>query len=129
MVQLKAKSFSNRFAMPDNPVEVQYEPGYRLGYENGGKFYFNNHLKFVMKYHLDQDLGTYRVVGFLIETQSVDGAGVNFVEGSDTCKINSQGPQEVYKDAETNLHFTYSVQVHTDQFILFTHYSSSVGAE
>ena len=27
--------------MPDNPVEVQYEPGYRLGYENGGKFFFN----------------------------------------------------------------------------------------
>merc|ERR1719242_2557128 len=39
-----------------------------------------------MKYHLDQDLGTYRVVGFLIETQ------------------------EVNKDGETNLHFTYSVQ-------------------
>ena len=31
--------------MPDNPVEVQYEPGYRLGYESDKKFYFNNHLK------------------------------------------------------------------------------------
>lgn len=100
---------ATRFAMPDNPVEVQYEPGYRLGYENGGKFYFNNHLKFVMKYHLDQDLGTYRVVGFLIETQSVDKAGVQFEDGG-TCKINSQGPQEVNKDGETTLHFTYSVQ-------------------
>ena len=95
--------------MPDNPVEVQYEPGYRLGYENGGKFFFNNHLKFVMKYHLDQDLGTFRVVGFLIETQSVDKSGVEF-EG-DSCKINSQGPQEVNKEGETSLHFTYSVQV------------------
>ena len=96
--------------MPDNPVEVQYEPGYRLGYEQmDGKFFFNNHLKFVMKYHLDQDLGTFRVVGFLIETQSVDKSGVEF-EG-DSCKINSQGPQEVNKEGETSLHFTYSVQV------------------
>merc|ERR1711990_1286554 len=62
-----------------------------------------------MKYHLDQDLGTYRVVGFLIETQSVDRAGVQFEDG-ETCKINSQGPQEVNKDGETTLHFTYSVQ-------------------
>ena len=107
--------------MPDNPVEVQYEPGYRLGYENGGKFYFNNHLKFVMKYHLDQDLGTYRVVGFLIETQSVDRAGVEFVEGSDTCKINSQGPQEVNKDGETTLHFTYSVQVNAYHLQSYSH--------
>jgi hypothetical protein len=61
--------------MPDNPVEVQYEPGYRLGYEKDGKSYFNNHLKFVMKYHLDP-AGTYRVVGFLIETQSIDKAGL-----------------------------------------------------
>ena len=74
--------------MPDNPVEVQYEPGYRLGYEKDGKFYFNNHLKFVMKYHLDQDLGTYRVVGFLIETQSIDKSGVQFEDG-DKCKINN----------------------------------------
>merc|ERR1711971_372350 len=51
----------------------------------------------------------YRVVGFLIETQSVDKAGVQFEDG-DTCKINSQGPQEVNKDGETTLHFTYSVQ-------------------
>merc|ERR1719402_2025833 len=99
---------ATRFAMPDNPVEVQYEPGYRLGYENGGKFFFNNHLNFVIKYHLDQDLGTFRVVGFLIETQSVDKSGVEF-EG-DSCKINSQGPQEVNKEGETSLHFTYSVQ-------------------
>ena len=120
--------------MPDNPVEVQYEPGYRLGYENGGKFFFNNHLKFVMKYHLDQDLGTYRVVGFLIETQSVDKAGVQFEDGG-TCKINSQGPQEVNKDGETTLHFTYSVQVNKDhqqssnRIPILTHFSSSVGAE
>ena len=28
--------------------------------------------RFVMKYHLDKELGTFRVVGFLIETMSID---------------------------------------------------------
>ena len=28
--------------------------------------------RFVMKYHLDKDVGTFRVVGFLIETMSID---------------------------------------------------------
>merc|ERR1719436_909669 len=99
---------ATRFSMPDNPVEVQYEPGYRLGYETDKKFYFNNHLKFVMKYHYDKELDTYRVVGFLIETQSIDRAGLEIT--GDTCKINSQGPQEVSANGETSLHFTYSVQ-------------------
>merc|ERR1719427_1636053 len=62
---------ATRFSMPDTG-EVQYEPGYRLGYHNNGKNYINNHLKFVLKYHLDEEQDTYRVVGFLIETQSID---------------------------------------------------------
>ena len=32
------------------------------------------------------------------------------IRDRDSCKVNSQGPQEVNKDGETNLHFTYSVQ-------------------
>ena len=28
--------------------------------------------RFVMKYHLDKEVGTFRVVGFLIETMSID---------------------------------------------------------
>jgi len=99
---------ATRFSMPDNPVEVQYEPGYRLGYDKDKKFYFNNHLKFLMKYHLDKDLGTYRVVGFLIETQSVDKSSIEI--SGDTCTIKSQGPQEISTTGETSLHFTYSVQ-------------------
>ena len=66
---------ATRFSMPDTG-EVQYEPGYRLGYHSNGKNYINNHLKFVLKYHLDEDQKTYRVVGFLIETQSVDKTGL-----------------------------------------------------
>jgi len=100
---------ATRFAMPDNPVEVQYEPGYRLGFTGKeGKLYFNNHLKFVLRYHKEAETGTYRVVGFLIETQSIDQAGVQIT--GDTCKLKSSGPQEVNPKGETSIHFTYSVQ-------------------
>jgi len=98
---------ATRFAMPDTG-EVQYEPGYRLGYHSNGKNYINNHLKFVLKYHLDEDEKTYRVVGFLIETQSVDKAGLD-IKGDGSCSISSTGPQEVTLTGETALHFTYQV--------------------
>eukprot|EP00092_Neocalanus_flemingeri_P001931 GFUD01002062.1.p1 GENE.GFUD01002062.1~~GFUD01002062.1.p1 ORF type:complete len:621 (-),score=172.34 GFUD01002062.1:227-2089(-) len=98
---------ATRFSMPDTG-EVQYEPGYRLGYHSNGKNYINNHLKFVLKYHLDEDTDTYRVVGFLIETQSVDKTGLE-IRDDGTCSVSSTGPQEVSLTAETGLHFTYQV--------------------
>ena len=67
---------ATRFSMPDTG-EVQYEPGYKLGYSSSGKKYINNHLKFLLKYHLDEDTHTYRVVGFLIETMSLDKSGLD----------------------------------------------------
>lgn len=97
---------ATRFTMPDTG-ETQYEPGYRLGYHNSGKNYINNHLKFVLKYHLEQETNTYRVVGFLIETQSIDRGGVQIQE-DDSCTLDSKGPQEVV-EGETNIHFTYQV--------------------
>jgi len=98
---------ATRFSMPDTG-EVQYEPGYRLGYHSNGKNYINNHLKFVLKYHLDEDTKTYRVVGFLIETQSIDRSGLE-IKDDGTCTVASTGPQEVAKSGETNLHFSYQV--------------------
>jgi len=97
---------ATRFTMPDTG-ETQYEPGYRLGYHNSGKDYVNNHLKFVLKYHLEQETNTYRVVGFLIETQSIDREGVQ-IQDDGSCTLDSKGPQEV-SDGETNIHFTYQV--------------------
>jgi len=98
---------ATRFSIPDTG-EVQYEPGYRLGYHNGGKNYINNHLKFVLKYHLDVDTNTYRVVGFLIETQSIDSSGVQ-TKDDGTCTLDSKGPQEVSLNGPTNVLFTYQV--------------------
>jgi len=98
---------ATRFAMPDSG-EVQYEPGYRLGYHNGGKNYINNHLKFLLKYHLDEATNTYRVVGFLVETQSVDKSGYD-IKDDGTCSIASTGPQEISSSGETDLHFSYQV--------------------
>ena len=67
---------ATRFSLPESS-DVQYEPGYRLGYTSNGKNYINNHLKFVLKYHKDELTNTYRVVGFLIETASVDKSGLD----------------------------------------------------
>ena len=67
---------ATRFTMPDTG-EVQYEPGYRLGYTSSGKNYVNNHLKFLLKYHLEEDSNTYRVVGFIIEAMSIEKSGLD----------------------------------------------------
>jgi len=98
---------ATRFTMPDTG-ETQYEPGYRLGYHNSGKNFVNNHLKFVLKYHLAEDTNTYRVVGFLIETQSIDKQGVQ-IQDDGSCTLDSKGPQEISSNGETNIHFTYQV--------------------
>jgi len=98
---------ATRFSMPDTG-EVQYEPGYRLGYHSNGKNFINNHLKFVLKYHLDEEQKTYRVVGFLIETQSIGKSGLE-IKGDGTCSVSSKGPQEVSPAGETSLHFSYQV--------------------
>jgi len=99
---------ATRFSLPESS-DVQYEPGYRLGYTSNGKNYINNHLKFVLKYHKDELTNTYRVVGFLIETASVDKSGLD-IKQDGSCAVASNGPQEVSQDGETQLHFTYQVE-------------------
>ena len=66
---------ATRFELPDTQ-EVQYEPGYRLGFSKDGKHFINNHLKFTMRYHKDSEANLYRVVGFLVETHSLDKSSV-----------------------------------------------------
>lgn len=36
----------------NNPSEVSYEHGYRLGQVDGDNVYINNHLKFILSYHM-----------------------------------------------------------------------------
>jgi len=98
---------ATRFEMPDTR-EIQYEPGYRLGYSKDGKNFINNHLKLDLKYHRDEN-NKYRVVGFVVETASVDKSGLEIDGGK--CKMTGagSGPQEVSSNGETKLHFTYQV--------------------
>ncbi|XP_072936765.1 transmembrane 9 superfamily member 4 [Epargyreus clarus] len=88
-------------------LERSIEQGYRLGFMAMGKAYINNHLKLVLKYHKhSQD--SYRVVGFEVETFSIDKDELTFVE--DACQIPSDPkPQAVNEDTGTKLYFTYSV--------------------
>jgi len=99
---------ATKFELPDTK-EVQYEPGYRLGYAKDGKTFLNNHLKFTLKYHKDVETSLYRVVGFLIETHSLDSSSIQIQDGSSSCTISDNKPQEIKKDAENSLKFTYSV--------------------
>jgi len=98
---------ATKFELPDTN-EVQYEPGYRLGFEKDGKSYINNHLKFSLKYHKDPDTNLYRVVGFLVESHSLDKSSVQIKEGS-ACSITDQKPQEIRPDTDNSVVFTYSV--------------------
>lgn len=63
---------ATKYTMLDNPQEIQYEHGYRLGFVKAdGKVYIHNHLSFQLKYHYDGTTKTYRVVGFEIEPKSI----------------------------------------------------------
>lgn len=91
--------------------EIQYEHGYRLGTSIGGHTYINNHLKLILYYHTVNN-ETYRVVGFEVETSSIDLSALQF--DGDTCLLptdNAVKPQEIDNHgAPTSLLFTYSVQ-------------------
>ena len=90
---------ATRFELPDT-LEVQYEPGYRLGFAKDGKSYLNNHLKFSLRYHKDIENNLYRVVGFLIETQSLDSSSVK-INGENIFQfpISSPPPAPIQKCA------------------------------
>jgi len=110
---------ATQFSMPsaDDPtvMDVQYEPGFRLGVEKDGKMYVNNHLKFIMSYHKTGVAGedgkaNYRVVGFRVETGSVDHQQYE-VSDDGTCTIKDDTVhQEVKNKQENKLYFTYSVK-------------------
>jgi len=100
---------ATRFEMPDTR-EMQYEPGYRLGFNKANKNYINNHLRFLLRYHKDEE-NRYRVVGFVVETASIAKAGIE-IKGDGTCSFggSSKDYQEVSENGETKLHFTYEIK-------------------
>ncbi|XP_017105760.2 transmembrane 9 superfamily member 4 [Drosophila bipectinata] len=99
---------ATRIVNVNSPSEVTYEHGYRLGQVDGENIYINNHLKFIMSYHMHTK-GKYRVVGFEVETVSVSHKELKF--HGDTCNFpDSARPQLVNPNGETQLYFTYSVE-------------------
>ncbi|XP_017152254.1 transmembrane 9 superfamily member 4 [Drosophila miranda] len=99
---------ATRIVSVNNPSEVTYEHGYRLGQVDGENIYINNHLKFILSYHMHSK-GKYRVVGFEVETVSVNHKELKF--HGDTCNFpDSARPQLVNPSGETQLYFTYSVE-------------------
>ncbi|XP_037710463.1 transmembrane 9 superfamily member 4 [Drosophila subpulchrella] len=99
---------ATRIVSVNNPAEVTYEHGYRLGQVDGDNIYINNHLKFILSYHMHSK-DKYRVVGFEVETVSVSHKELKF--HGDTCNFpDSARPQMVNPNGETQLYFTYSVE-------------------
>ncbi|XP_055838342.1 transmembrane 9 superfamily member 4 isoform X1 [Episyrphus balteatus] len=93
-----------------NPTtgDVTFEHGYRLGMVEGNNIYINNHLKFILSYHMHTK-NKYRVVGFEVETTSLSYKDVKF-EG-DTCNFpDTRRQQQVFPNTNTQLYFTYSVE-------------------
>lgn len=91
--------------------EVQYEPGFRLGFIRDGKAYINNHLNLLLKYHYSETEEAYRVVGFQVETNSVDQERLTIGQDGLSCSIKDSAKfQEIVKDQTNELFFTYSVR-------------------
>lgn len=55
----------------ENTNEVINENGYRLGWKENGRYYVNNHLDMILRYHQPRP-DVYRVVGFEVQPQSID---------------------------------------------------------
>lgn len=65
----------------ENSNEVIYENGYRLGWENNNRYYVNNHLDIILRYHQPRP-DVYRVVGFEVQPQSIDSSRFKFSSDS-----------------------------------------------
>uniref|UniRef100_A0A1B0A641 Transmembrane 9 superfamily member n=1 Tax=Glossina pallidipes TaxID=7398 RepID=A0A1B0A641_GLOPL len=99
---------ATRIVNLNNPSEVTYEHGYRLGQVDGDNVYINNHLKFILSYHMHTK-DKYRVVGFEVETASVNYKDIKFE--NDNCNFpDNARPQLVNPNSNTQLYFTYSVE-------------------
>ena len=97
---------ATQFKMPDT-LEVQFEPGFRLGFtaKEDEKKYINNHLRFIVSYHQVEDQSanqgpTFRVVGFRVETSSVDKDSYEFNEGGECSIKDNAKSQEIIQNQE-----------------------------
>lgn len=98
---------ATKFEMLDTRDEV-YERGFKLGFEQDGKVYVNNHLKLILSYHTDDDK-EFRVVRFEVEASSVDKSELTGTD--EKCSFpEKHKPQEVNAKGPTQILFSYSVE-------------------
>ncbi|KAL7640463.1 UNVERIFIED_CONTAM: hypothetical protein RMT77_008738 [Armadillidium vulgare] len=98
---------ATKIPLPDTREEI-FERGYKLGYVIDNNVYINNHLKLILSYHTDNDQD-YRVVGFEVETASIDLSELS--ENGKSCSLPSKFKnQKINTDGkDTELVFTYSI--------------------
>ena len=97
------------FQIPET-TELQYEPGFRLGFVRGDKAYINNHLSFQLKYHYSEAEQVYRVVGFQVETNSIDKSRISIAQDGVSCSIKDEASFQEINPKSNELFFTYSVK-------------------
>jgi len=97
------------FQIPET-TELQYEPGFRLGFVRGDKAYINNHLSLQLKYHYSETEQVYRVVGFQVETNSIDKARLTIAQDGVSCSIKDEATFQEVNPKSNELFFTYSVK-------------------
>lgn len=107
---------ATKFALLDTN-EIQYEHGYRLGFEKDGKTYLNNHLKILLKYHFDVNSQTNRVVGFEVAPESRAVSDFEVKDG--TCKskasLAKSEPVPLLVEAKEGAEVLFSYEVHWEQ--------------
>ncbi|XP_071116684.1 transmembrane 9 superfamily member 4-like [Haliotis cracherodii] len=101
---------ATKFELLDSK-EVQYEHGYKLGYETGNEVYLNNHLRLILKFHTDDDI-VFRVVAFEVEPRSINNGELT-VDDKGVCKQKNldrkPAPQKINTQGVTDVVFTYEV--------------------
>ncbi|XP_045599160.1 transmembrane 9 superfamily member 4 [Procambarus clarkii] len=98
---------ATKFMMMETHEQV-YERGYKLGYVHNDKVYINNHLRFILSYHTEDNVD-FRVVRFEVEESSVDLAELKGTENH--CSFpDKHNAQEVKTTGTTHILFTYSVE-------------------
>lgn len=104
---------ATKFHLLENNEE-QYEHGYQLGYVNNDEYFLNNHIRFILKYHTEKSSDLYRVVGFEIETHSLNHSLIK-PQSDQSCLIQTDKaeenvkPQKLIPGQTNKLHMTYEV--------------------
>ncbi|KAM7542392.1 hypothetical protein Aperf_G00000013192 [Anoplocephala perfoliata] len=117
LIHLVDNDYIVNLDVDDLPVAVEHsfgahsqlEIGYRVGLKIADDVYFNNHLKFLIKYH--EVNGRYRIVGVTVEPMSIQPEGfINNQDGTCEFKAGQRGPLILKRHTSIQFPFTYEVE-------------------